>query len=404
MTDTGAPPRKAGVWFVLVTVLLDVMGVGLIIPVLPALVGEFTRSPDALAYWYGALGAAYGLMQFLVAPTLGALSDRFGRRKILLLAVSGLGLSFTLMGLSNSLLMMLVARIVGGASAATVSVSSAYMADVLPPQERSRGFGLIGAMFGFGFIVGPIVGGLLGDINLRWPFYAAAFLCFLNVLFGLFVLPESLPVERRSPFSWKRANPFLAFKGLSQTGGLGPLILAFALTNLSNFILHSTFVLYTTLRFSWTPSQNGLAMFVVGIAGVIVQGFLLGRIVKRWGERQATLVGLTSATLGFVAYGLTSSGTLLLIIILANMFAGLVVPALKGIISQSFDASKQGATMGALDSINGLMTVVGPLLGTALLAQVSAMPSTDWRLGLSFYVSAVLQAICWVLVWRWRGR
>ncbi len=397
-----SPPRKAGVWFILVTVLLDVMGVGLIIPVLPALVGEFTTSRDAMAYWYGALGASYGIMQFLVAPTLGALSDRFGRRKLLLLAVSGLGLSFMFMGLANSLIMMLIARSIGGASAATVSVSSAYIADVMPPEQRSRGFGLIGAMFGLGFIIGPIVGGLLGDVNLRWPFYASAFLCFLNVLFGWLVLPESLPPEQRSAFAWSRANPFAAFRGLSQSSGSGALILAFALTNLANFILHSTFVLYTTQRFAWTPSQNGVALFVVGVAGVIAQGFLLGRMVKRWGERQVALLGLSSAVIALVAYGITDSGTVLLIIIFVNLLSGLPVPAIKGIISRAFDANRQGVTMGALDSINGLMTVIGPLVGTAMLAQVAHLPTDDWRLGLSFYVSALLQAICWVLVWRWR--
>jgi MFS transporter, DHA1 family, tetracycline resistance protein len=399
-----AAPRRAGIWFVLVTVLLDVMGVGLIIPVLPALVGEFATSPDAIAYWYGALGASYGLMQFLVAPSLGALSDQFGRRKILLLAVSGLGLSFMLMGLANSLLMLLLSRMVGGAFAATVSVSSAYIADIMPEDQRSRGFGLIGAMFGLGFIIGPIAGGLLGDINLRWPFYGAALLCLVNLLFGFFVLPESLAIERRSRFAWARANPFSALRGLSQTSGLGVLVVAFALTNLSNFILHSTFVLFTTQRFNWTPSQNGLAMFVVGVASVIAQGFLLGRMVKRWGERQTALISLASASIALVAYGLTTSGLVLLMIILVNLCSGLAIPALKGIISRSFDASRQGSTLGTLDSINGLMTVVGPILGTVILAQVAHVPANDWRLGSSFYVSALLQAICWLLVWRWRPR
>lgn len=400
---TAKPARKAGVSFVLVTVLLDVMGVGLIIPVLPALVGEFTQSRDALAYWYGAMGAAYGLMQFLVAPTLGAMSDRFGRRKILLLALSGLGCSFLLMALSSSLAMLLFARIVGGASAATVSVASAYIADVTPPEQRSRGFGLIGAMFGLGFIVGPIVGGLLGDLNVRWPFFAAAALCFVNLMFGALVLPESLPPERRSAFAWARANPFTAFRGLSQAAGLSALIWAFALTNLSQFILHSTFVMHTEHRFGWTPSQNGLAMFMVGVASVIAQGFVLGRFVQRWGEQRATVVGMISATLALIAYGLTTSGTLMLMVILANLLAGLAAPALKGIISKSFDALRQGATMGALDSINGLMTVIGPLVGTVMIAQVAHLPAHDWRLGLSFYVSAALQMAALVLVWRWSG-
>lgn len=399
-----AQPRKAGISFVLVTVLLDVMGIGLIIPVLPALVGDFVSSRDLAAYWYGVLGAAYGLMQFLVAPFLGALSDRFGRRPVLLIALSGLCLSFLLMGFSGSITMLLIARIVGGASAATLAVSSAYVSDVTSEADRSRGFGMIGATFGVGFIFGPVLGGLMGDFDHRWPFFTAAALCLLNLLWGLLVLPESLPPERRTAFRMSQANPFGALRGLARSGAVNLLVIAFAFTNLAQFILHSVWVLYTEQRFAWTPSQNGLALLLVGLASVVVQGFVLGRFVKRWGERRAVLVGMISGTIALVCYGLASSGTMLLLVILANLLSGLALPALKAIISKAFDATRQGATLGALDSINGIMTVIGPLLGTSLLAQVSHLPATDWRLGLSFYLAAVLQAVSLVLVWRWTAR
>lgn len=387
--------------FVLVTVLLDVMGIGLIIPVLPALVGEFTGTRDSLAFWYGVLGAAYGLMQFLVAPLLGALSDQFGRRKILLVALTGLGTSLLLQGFATSLAMLFAARLISGATAATISVSSAYVADVTTVENRSRGFGLIGAMFGLGFIIGPVVGGLVGDIHHRWPFFMAAGLCFLNVLFGLFVLPESLPLDRRTRFSLARANPLSALRGLRDAKGIGALVLAFAFTNLAQFILHSVWVLYTETRFGWTPSQNGLALFLVGVTGVVVQGYLLSRIVARWGEQRAVLVGMVFGTLAFLSYGLATAGGVLLATIVVTFLSGLAAPALKSMISKGFDARRQGITMGALDSINGMMTVIGPLLGSLILAQVTHLPADDWRMGSSFFLSALLQATSLFLVWRW---
>lgn len=393
--------RKAGLPFVLVTVLLDVMGIGLIIPVLPALVGEFTGSRDSLAFWYGVLGAAYGLMQFLVAPLLGALSDRFGRRKILLVALTGLGTSLLLQGFATSLAMLFAARLISGATAATISVSSAYVADITTDSDRSRGFGLIGAMFGLGFIIGPVLGGLVGDLNHRWPFFMAAGLCFLNVMFGLFVLPESLPPERRTRFSLARANPLAALRGLNDAKGIGALVLAFAFTNLAQFILHSVWVLYTETRFGWTPSQNGLALFLVGVAGVVVQGYLLSRVVGRWGEQRTVLVGMVFGTLAFLSYGLATSGGVLLATIAVTFLSGLAAPALKSMISKRFDARRQGITMGALDSINGMMTVIGPLLGSLILAQVTHLPAGDWRMGSSFFLSALLQAASLLLVWRW---
>ena len=395
--------RKAAISFVLVTVLLDVLGVALIIPVLPALVGEYSTG-DSQAYWYGALGASYGMAQFVLSPALGALSDRFGRRPVLLLSVLGLGGSYLLMGFAWSLWSLLLARLLGGATAATVAVASAYVADVTPPQHRSRGFGLLGAMFGIGFIAGPIVGGLLGDINHRWPFYLAAALCFLNALYGVFVLPESLPAASRRPFNLARANPFGAFRGLTQVHGIGGLIVAFALTNLAQFILHSTWVLYTTFRFSWTPSQNGISLCVAGLGAALVQGVLLQRLLQRWGEHRAAIIGLMSGTIAFVGYGLATTSWMIYLMIAANMFSAMIPPAMKGLISKSFDPSKQGVTMGALDSINGLMTVIGPLLGTALFAQISHLQITDWRVGLTFFVSALLQLICVLLLLRNRIR
>ena len=225
--------RSPAVGFVLVNVFLDVLGIGLIIPVLPALVGQFTADAQHQSYWYGALVASYGLMQFIFSPVLGALSDRLGRRPVLLVSITGLGIDFLLMAFASSLPMLLAARVVGGITAATMSVSNAYIADITPPDQRGRGFGLLGAAFGMGFIVGPLLGGVLGAIDLRWPFFAAAALALVNALYGVFVLPESLPPARRVAFSLARANPFSALRALGAARGVGALLWVYALMVLS---------------------------------------------------------------------------------------------------------------------------------------------------------------------------
>ena len=392
--------RRAAVPFILVAVLLDVIGFGLIIPVLPSLVGEFTGNREAQSYWYGILTATYGVMQFVCAPLLGALSDRYGRRPVMLFAIAGLGLDFLLMAVAPSLVWLLVARIIGGATAANFSVANAYVADVSAPEARAKSMGMIGAAFGIGFIIGPVLGGVLGGIDLRLPFYVAASLALLNVLYGFFVLPESLPVERRAPFSLAKANPFSALKGLVELRGVGGLVWVYAFTILAQFILHSTWVLFTTFRFGWGPRENGLSLFVVGLAAALVQGVLLGPMLKRFGDARTTMIGLTSGAITFVLYGLAQQGWMMYAIIAANCMAFAVGPALQGLISKNVDPRAQGITMGSLSAVASLMTVAAPLIGTSLLAQVSHLPPSDWRVGAPFFVSAVLQVASLVLAMR----
>ncbi len=396
----GASRRQAAVSFVLVTVLLDVMGIGLMIPVLPALVGEFTVSRDLQAYWYGVLGAAYGVMNFFATPILGALSDRFGRRRVLLVSIFGLGLDFLLLAVAPSLWVVLLARVVGGITGAGFTVASAYIADVTTPDERGKGFGQLGAMFGIGFIVGPMLGGLLGGQDPRLPFYAAAGLSLVNWLYGYFILPESLPVALRTPFSLARANPFGALRGLAGVRGVGGLVLAFALVNLAQFTLHSTWVLYTEMRFGWGPMQNGWSLFAVGLASAVVQGGMMGWLFRHWGETRTALIGLASGALAFGAYGLATSGWVMYAIIAANLLGFASGPALQGIVSRAFGASEQGLTMGALNAINSFMMIVAPLVGTALLAQVAHLPAGDWRVGSTFFLCAGLQGLGLVVAWR----
>jgi DHA1 family tetracycline resistance protein-like MFS transporter len=386
-----APARQAAAPFILVCVLIDVLGFGLIIPVLPSLIGEFAGARDAQAYWYGTLTAVYGVMQFACAPLLGALSDRYGRRPVMLFAITGLGLDFLLMALAPSLGWLLVARVIGGGTAANFSVASAYVADVTAPEQRAKAMGLIGAAFGIGFVFGPVLGGLLAGVDLRLPFYAAAGLALINVAYGYFVLPESLPRDRRAPFVLAKANPFSALKGLVELRAVGGLIWVFALTILAQFILQSTWVLFTTFRFGWSPTDNGISLFVVGIAAALVQGVLLGWLLKRMGERGTALLGMASGAIAFALYGLAQQSWMMYAIIAANALAFAVGPALQGLVSRNVGPRSQGITMGSLNALQSIMMVLAPLIGAPLLAIVSRYPPNDVRVGAPFFVSVVLQ-------------
>jgi DHA1 family tetracycline resistance protein-like MFS transporter len=395
-----AAGRRAALPFILVVVFLDVLGIGLAMPVLPMLVGDYAPSRDLQSYWYGALVIVYGLMQFVCAPLLGALSDRFGRRPVILASIFGLGLHYLLLAVAPSLWFMLLARVLGGITGASFSVANAYASDVTPAEGRAKSFGLIGAAFGLGFICGPMLGGLLGSIDLHLPFYAAAGLALVNGLYGLFGVPESLPRERRAPFALKRANPFAAFVALSRHPEIGRLVVVFALVVLAQLILQTTWVLFTHFRFGWGPRENGFALFCVGLVAAVVQGALLGPLLRRFGEVRLALLGLGVGTIAYLLYGLASQGWMMYAIIVGNFVSFAAGPALQGIVSNAVGPREQGVTMGALTSINSIMFVVAPAIGTPLLAQVSHLPPADWRVGATFYVSALLQAIALVVAHR----
>jgi DHA1 family tetracycline resistance protein-like MFS transporter len=389
--------KQASLPFILITIFLDVLGIGLMIPVLPSVVGSMTSSPDMQSWWYGALMVTYGLVQFFSVPLLGALSDRYGRRPVLLLSTFGLGFSYIVTATTHSLIILLLSRIVSGATGASFTVASAYIADITKPEERAKGFGIMGAAFGVGFIFGPAIGGLLGAVDLRLPFKVAAGLALLNWLYGFFVLPESLPADRRSPVSLARANPLGALLHLSQLKGVGGLITVFALSILAQWVLQTTWVLYTTFRFHWDTRDNGMALFVVGVTSAIVQGVLLGRLLKRFGEARLALLGMASATFIYVCYGLVTQGWMLYCLIFANFLSFAATPALQAIISKASDPRQQGLTQGSLNSIQSVTTVVAPLIGTPLLAMVARLPAHDWRIGITFFVSAALELLALVL-------
>jgi len=386
--------------FIFITVFVDVLGIGIALPVLPALVGELAGNREMQSYWYGALVVTYGLMQFVCAPFLGALSDRFGRRPLLLWSLLGLGAHFFLLAIAPTLPLMLAARVLGGAAGASFAVANAYAADVTPPEQRAKGFGILGAAFGLGFIFGPMAGGLLGEISLRLPFYVAAGLSLLNATYGFLAVPESLPPERRSKFSFARANPLAALPRLMRRPNVGGLVIVVALAVLAQLMLQVSWVLYTTFRFGWGPRDNGWALFTVGVVAVVVQGGLMAPLLRKFGEVRLAFAGLATGTLAYFCYGVVTAGWVMYVIIVANFMSFAAGPALQALISKAVGVTEQGVSMAAVTSINSIMFVLAPLISTPLLAIVSHLPRNDWRIGATFYVSAALQAIALFLLWQ----
>jgi DHA1 family tetracycline resistance protein-like MFS transporter len=378
--------------FIMVTALVDMISIGLIIPVLPALVGSLTGTQTDQALWYGVVTFSFSLANFFGSPFLGALSDSYGRRPVLLIGFSGLMLSFFTTALATSIAMLIGIRLVAGAMQANLSVASAYVADITPPEQRAKRFGMLGAMFGVGFILGPVIGGLLGAINLRLPFYAAGSLALLNLLYGYFVLPESLPQSRRHAFEWKAANPLSALRRLTQLKDVAPLAVVVACCGLAQFVLYTCWVLYTTFKFGWGPQENGWSLAAVGVVTAVVQGLLLGRILQRVSVRRLAVLGLISSMFAYALWGAATHGWMMYAIIFVNLLGATVSSTIQSIISSAADAQNQGKTLGAVGGINSLMAVIAPAIGAPLLTMVSHLPKGDWRIGAPFYLCALLQA------------
>ncbi|WP_292443484.1 MFS transporter [Methylibium sp.] len=399
--EGAAPPaRAAAMPFILIVVLIDMVSIGLIIPVMPALVGGFTGSQADQAFWYGAVAFAFGIASFFGSPVLGALSDRYGRRPVLLMGFCGLALTFFASALATALWMLIAVRLFGGAMQANAAVANAYVADITPPEQRARRFGLLGAMFGLGFILGPVLGGLLGAIDVRLPFFVAGGLALVNWLYGYFVLPESLPLDRRRSIDWKKANPISSLKGLAQLEGVGALVVVIALSSLAQFMLHTTWVLYTTFKFGWGPLENGWSLFAVGVMSTLVQGFLLGRLLKRFSAQRLAVMGLVSSSLSYLMWGAASEGWMLYVVIGCNVLGFAVTASLHSIVSNAADPRTQGQTLGAVSSLNSLMAVAAPVIAAPLLVLVSDLPPGDWRIGAPFYFCAALQAVAMLLALR----
>lgn len=383
-------PRGA-LAFVFVTVLIDMLAFGMIIPVLPGLVQEYAGGSAAHGVEiYGLFSTAWALMQFCFSPVQGALSDRFGRRPVILISCAGLGLDFILMALAPNLWWLFVGRVISGITAASFSTASAYIADVTPPEKRAASYGLMGAAFGVGFVMGPALGGLLGDISPRLPFWAAALMALANVCWGLFVLPESLPRERRVAFRWKNANPVGALKLLRSHPTLSRLATSFFLMNLAHVVLPSTAVLYMQYRYHWGSRGVGLMLAGVGICSLIVQGGLVKPAVRLLQERGALLVGLAFGAAGFAIYGWAATGTLFWIGVPVMALWGIATPSLQTIMTGCVDATEQGRLQGSLASLTGLASLIGPTVFTETFA-VAISPAGNWHVpGAPFYLAAAL--------------
>ena len=361
--------RPAALAFVLITLLIDVMGIGLIVPVLPSLVKQLAGGQAAGAQMLGLLTAVYAAMQFVFAPLLGALSDRFGRRPVLLLSVLGLGLDYLVLYFAPNLAWLFFGRVVAGITGASMTVVNAYIADVTPPEKRAGSYGLLGAMFGVGFIVGPVVGGFLGNLDLRLPFLAAAGLALLNFLYGVFVLPESLPPERRNQsVSARSLSPLRSLAALGRYPLVRSLAASFILFGMANQTIFNTWVLFTEGVLGWGPAQNGTGLALVGVLAIVVQAGLVALAVRLLGERRAILWGLAVGVVQFALLGLARSDAMFYVAIVVGSLGGVAGPALQGLISRSVNEREQGTVQGALTGLNSLVGIVGPLVATWVFA------------------------------------
>jgi len=396
------PRRQAAMVFILITIFIDILGIGIIIPVLPELVKSFVGGSTTLAGRYvGTIAASYALMQFFCAPVLGALSDRFGRRPIILIALFGLSIDYLIQGFAPSITWLFVGRVLAGVAGASFTTANAYIADVSDPEDRARNFGLVGVAFGLGFICGPALGGLLGGLSLRLPFFVSAGLAMVNWLYGFFILPESLAPENRSAFSWSKVHPLGSLKTLRAYPLVSGLSVAFVLIALAQRGLENVWVLFTGYRFGWNEQTNGLTLALVGVMAAIVQGTLVRPAIKRWGERQCILIGLVISTFAFFAYSLANQGWMLLAIIVVGSLGGIAGPAVQGMVAGSVSPSDQGKVQGALTALMSLTAIVAPLVFTAGLFSFFTSKRAPFEFaGAPFFVGSILCAISIVVLVR----
>ncbi|AZI43325.1 MFS transporter [Deinococcus psychrotolerans] len=391
---------QAALIFILITALVDIMGIGLIIPVLPLLVKELSGSAAAGARYIGIFTAVYAVMQFIFAPILGVLSDRYGRRPVLLLSLLGMGLDYLLLAFAPTLWWLFVGRVLAGITGASLTVANAYIADVSAPEDRAKNFGKLGATFGVGFILGPALGGLLGDYGLRVPFMFAAGLALLNMFYGYFVLPESLPpASRGARLSRKNLNPFTPLAALAQYPVILNMAAALVVLGMAGQVIFSTWVLYTEGVLGWTPLQNGVALAAFGLMTAIVQGGLISVSVRWLGERRAILLGLAMGTLEMLVLAFAKTSLLLYVSLIFGALGGLAGPTLQGIISRQVSESEQGKVQGALTAVNSLVGVVGPLLATWVFAYFNGGGSGVRFPGAAFMMGAVFSVIGLGLAW-----
>ena len=390
----------ASVRFILITLVIDALGFGLVVPIVPSLVLNLSGlTVSDASMWVGVLLAAFAVMQFVCAPVLGSLSDRFGRRPVLLLSLSGICANYLLLAWAPSLAWLVVGRLIAGATAANAATATAYIADVTPPKHRASQFGLIGAMFGIGFVVGPAVGGVLGAYGLRLPFIAAAILAGCNVLYGLFVLPESLPQNRRRPFNWRRANPLGSLLVVMANRDLGRLAIAWGCNWFALGALQTTFVLANQTRFGWDTRQNGMALALAGLGSAVVQGLLVRRVVPALGERRAAMIGAAITAVAYLCMAFAPFGWVVLVGIVLQAVGAITNPAVQGMVSATAAPDRQGETQGSLSSVQGLTAIASPLVASWVFASFTGPAAPILLPGAPFVVSALAFGLSVWAVW-----
>ncbi len=387
--------KRLAVTFILVSVMLDSMGIGLIMPVMPELIQEVEgQGIGAAAVWGGILATTFAAMQFLFGPTLGNLSDRYGRRPVLIISLVIMAFNYVLMGLAHTIWLLILGRVIGGITAATGATAAAYIADISKPEEKAANFGLIGAAFGMGFVLGPMIGGVLAEYGTRAPFWAAAILAAANAVFGYFVLPETVTDRIRRPFEWRRANPLGAFRNIGNLPGLKRLMLIVFIYNIAFFVYPGVWAYFGAERFGWGPGMIGLSLGMFGIGIAVMQGILIRPILRRIGERKAVILGCCAHIMAFVAIAFITNGWVVLALTPLTALGSIAAPALQGIMSRRASDDQQGELQGALTSINAVATVVAPLLVTQTFWYFTAGGSPIYAPGAPFLLSAVLISGC----------
>lgn len=392
---------KAAVGFIFVTVLIDVMGFGIIIPIIPDLIKELSDLNTSEAAFYGGLlTTTYAIMQLIFAPILGGLSDKYGRRPLLLIALLGLGLDYLVIIFAPTLAWFFLARIVSGICGSSFTVANAYIADISKDEDRAKNFGLMGAAFGLGFILGPILGGYLGEIGIRVPFIATAVMTLLNWLYGYFVVPESLAPENRRNFSWERANPIGTLKTIASNKVIVPLLISFFLIYVAGHATQSNWAFFGQEKFAWTPSEIGLSLSFVGVMVAIVQGFAVPRVVKKWGETRAVFIGFLFNTTGLVLFGVLNEAWMMYAVIVPYAFSGLAGPSLQSIMAGQTPGDAQGELQGGITQVITLTNIVGPLLMTGVFRYYTADDAPFYFPGAPFILASVIALLSILVAFR----
>lgn len=388
--------RKASLLFIFITLALDTIGLGIIIPVLPDVVRKFVSGESNVSLIYGFFVATYALFLFLSSPLLGRLSDRYGRRPILLIALLGGGIDYIFMAFAPTLPLLFLGRIISGISGASFTVASSYIADISDDSNRSKNFGVIGAGFGIGFILGPMVGGMIATHGVQYPFLAAAVFNLINFVFGLFILPESLPADKRRAFDWSNLNPFSSLKMIFKIAEIRILVIVFFLINLAGQTHPSIWTIYSQHRYGWGAKEVGLSLAAVGVLSALSQGFLTGIFVKKWGETKVMMYGVFGEAIGFALFALATQSWMLYGALLVASPFWAAHPAIQSLISKNVEANKQGELQGSLMSLSSITSIINPLIMTSLFAATAnTVPGSPYFLGSIMFLIAWILSIYW---------